>query len=310
MPPEPFPLSRRHLIAGAAAAISLPAVARGASSPVQRMMVQGRPQDTGSPYKLANILPALDKLGGVRKMRCREPFRGTAGWATYVGLARAGVQFCFTLSVRNIQTTLGDLRAFLDTVPGSVWAIEFPNEPDLNPATYNGVTDKRLGFRTGDAPALMAFIKDFHTAIKADAQLRTIPLIASNDYMQAQQGPFSAFANTHIYPRLQTDVEARVASLQALAAQGGHSQVVITEWGRTTGGGTANVTSPPVSLADQGRLLASDVRAALARPYVHTMSLYELFAWGGTSEMNNFGLFNADLSARPAVAAIRAVLGA
>lgn len=310
MPHEPGFLSRRNLIAGAAAVASLPAVARAASTSVQRIMVQGRPQDTGSPYKLANILAALDKLGGVRKMRCREPYRGTAGWATYVGLARAGVRFCFTLSVRNIQTTLGDLRAFLDTVPGAVWAIEFPNEPDLNPVTYNGVTDKRLGFRTGDAPALMAFIKDFNAAIKADAQLRNIPLIASNDYMQAQQGPFTAFANTHVYPRLQTDVDARLTGLQTMIAQGGHSQVVITEWGRTTGGGTANVTSPPVSLADQGRLLASDVGAALARPNVHTMSLYELFAWGGTSEMNNFGLFNVDMSPRPAVAAIRSVLGA
>jgi hypothetical protein len=83
---------------------------------------------------------------------------------------------------------------------------------------------------------------------------------------------------------------------------------VITEWGRTTGGGEGNVTSPPVSLEDQGRLLAADVASVLSRPTVHVLNIYELFSWGGLSEMNNFGLFNADLSPRPAAVALRSLL--
>lgn len=307
---EKFALSRRQLVAGMAAAPLIPAVAKAGPAQIARFMVQGRPQDTQSVYKLANIMSALDKLGGVRKMRCREPYSGTAGWATYVGLARAGVKFCFTLSVRDIAVTLRDLRSFLATVPGSIWAIEFPNEPDLNPVTYNGVTDKRLGFRTGNAPALMAFIKDFHAAIKIDPVLRSIPLIASNDFMQAQQAPFTTYSNSHIYPTPPSNVASRLDGFRTKVVEGKHTQGVITEWGRTTGGGSSNVTSPPVSLSQQATLLASDVRTALGRSYVNTISIYELFSWKGTSEMTNFGLFNNDLSPRPAVAALRSVLTA
>ena len=301
--------SRRQVVAGLAALPLVPATARASSSRLGRVMVQGRPQDTGSLYKVRNIIPALDQLGGLRRMRCREPYGGTPGWNTYVGLARQGVTFCFTLSARDIAKTLSDLKAFLVQAPGAIWAIEFPNEPDLNPMIYKGKADARLGFRTGKAPALMAFIRDFAAAIRAEPALRTIPLIASNDFMQAEQGPLTDFGNAHIYPKAATVVADRLAGFEEKVLAGGHSQGVITEWGRTTGGGMNNVTAPPVSLEQQARLLASDVAAVLDRTFIHAISLYELFSWGGASEMNNFGLFNADLTPRPAVAAIRSVIG-
>lgn len=300
--------SRRFVLGAVAAAPFASTLASAATSSVGRIMVQGRPQDTGSLYKLKNIMPALDKLGGVRKMRCREPFSGTAGWSTYVGLAREGVKFVFTLSVRDISRSVADLKAFLAVAPGSILAIEGPNEPDLNPVTYSGVTDKRLGFRTGAAPALMAYLKDFAAAASVDPVLRSIPRIASNDYMQGAQAKFVNYGNTHIYPTIKSDVAARFATFKTALSQGGYSQGMITEWGRTTGGGASNATAAPVTQAQQAQLLASDIAAALARPYVHTFTIYELFSWGGTSEMNNFGIFNADLSPRPAVAAIREVI--
>jgi len=301
-------LSRRALMGVLAAVPFVPGMALDRSPAINRFMVQGRPQDTASVYKRANIMHALDSLGGVRRMRCREPFKGTPGWATYLGLARAGVKFCFTLTVRPIKTTIADIRAFLKAAPGSIWAIEYPNEPDLNPVTYNGATDKRLGFRTGNAPALLAFIRDIHAAMKHDPVLSEIPLIASNDFMQAEQALYSDFGNSHIYPTARARIAARMAGFRSKIAEGRHRQGVITEWGRTTGGGQSNFTAPPVTLSEQARLLASDVREALASPYVHTICIYELFAWKGPGEMDNFGLFNNDLSPRPAVAAIRSVL--
>lgn len=301
-------LSRRELVAGLASEHFVGAMPQRLSASRTRIMVQGRPQDTGSTYKVSNIMPALDKLGGVRKMRCREPYRGTPGWNTYVGLGRAGVKFCFTLSGREIGITIADLRAFLALAPGSVWAIEFPNEPDLNPLLYKGVRDRRLAFRSGDAPAFMAFISDFSATLKADVVLRQIPLIAGNDFMQSEQRPFASFGNAHIYPRPGTSIPDRLARFGAQITAGGFRQGVITEWGRTTGGDEKNMTSPPVSLAMQGELLASDVRSALDSAFVHTIGLYELFSWGGTREINNFGLFNADLTPRPVVSQIRQLL--
>jgi hypothetical protein len=300
-------LSRRHLIA-AMAMLPLLTSPAAAASKAGRVMVQCRPQDTGSLYKVWNIMPALDLLGGIRKVRCRDPYRGTLGWNTYVGLAQAGVKFCFTLSVRNINNIVADLKAFLLLVPGSIWALEYPNEPDLNPVTYGGFTDPRLGFRTGNAPALMAFIKAVNAAILADPVLRLIPRVASNDYMQAEQGQYTDFGNSHIYPRPTSSIPTMLSEFRSKVAVGGHRYGVITEWGRTTGGDSNNYTSPPVTLSRQASLLSSDIATVLAQPYVHTLSIYELFAWGGTSEMNNFGLFNSDLSPRPAVSAIRAVL--
>lgn len=304
-----FPISRRHLIGGLAAIPFLPTPSF-ASTAVQRLMVQGCPSNTQSRYTVANIMPALDTLGGVRKMRCREPFSGTAGWSAYVGLAKAGVKFCFTLTAkRPIATSIADLKKFLTTVPGSFFAVEYPNEPDLNPVTYNGVTDPRMGFRTGNAPALMAFIKDFRRAFRADPAFNAVALVASNDFMQVEQAPYCNYPNTHIYPWPNNNIQDRLTGFNNKIIAANKTMGIITEWGRTTGGSTSNLTSPPVSLDEQARLFSTDVAAALSKPYVHTISIYELFCWTGTSEISNFGLFNADLTPRPAVAAIRSVLG-
>lgn len=301
-------LSRRTIVSALATMAFTPALGATRSKRLDRMMVQGRPQDTGSVYKAGNILRALDQLGSIRKMRCREPFSGTPGWRTYIALAQAGVQFCFTLSGRDVGRSIADLRTFHAQVPGSIWAIEFPNEPDLNPVTYHGVRDARLGFRKGQAPALMGFIAEAHRALHADGALRTIPLIASNDFMQAAQARYSDLGNTHIYPRHDTDVASKLAGFRRKLEQGQHASGVITEWGRTTGGGGTNITAPPVSPAQQARLLCSDVEAALDLPFIKAFNIYELFAWKGAGEMQNFGLFNNDLSPRPVVPMLRAIL--
>jgi hypothetical protein len=272
------------------------------------LMVQGRPQDSGSNYKLANILRALDQLGGVRLMRCREPYSKTLGWNTYVGLAHAGVRFCFTLSDREPERSLADLRAFVQAAPGSIWAIEYPNEPDLNPVRFNGVRDARLGFRRGMAPSFLAYVNAMHTLFLADPQLRGIPLIASNDYMQPEQARLSNLGNSHIYPREGSNVEMLLADFRSKVHAGAHRQGVITEWGRTTGGGANNVTAPPVTLDRQAELIASDLKSIFAEPTVAAVSLYELFSWPGPGEQNNFGLFAANLHPNPVVAVIRNII--
>ena len=299
--------SRRQLI-GAIAATPLLGTSARASLRTGFVMVQGRPQDSGSAYKFRNIMPALDALGGVRKMRCREPYSGTVGWNTYLALAKAGVRFCFTLSARDTARSIADLHMFMAAVPGSIWAIEYPNEPDLNPVTYKGQTDRRLGFRTGDAPALMAYIADMHRLIRADAIFRDVRLIASNDYMQAQQKPHANFANSHIYLKPTASPTDATARFDDKMKAGRYSAGVITEWGRTTGGGIHNATSPPVTLSQQATLLGRDLEAAIADARINTFSLYELFSWPGPSEINNFGLFNADLTPRPVVHVIRSIL--
>lgn len=302
-------VSRRSLITSVAVApFAALAPAAGRADPRGRVMVQGRPQDTGSLYKLRPILMALDALGGIRKMRCRIPYQGTPGWATYVGLARAGVRFSFTLSTRPLPTTIQDLVAFARVAPGAIWAIEFPNEPDLNPVTYANRTDRRLGARTGDAPALIAFCTEAHRLIRATPVLRTVPIIAFNDFMQRQQVGLADYGNTHIYPRENADIDSLIMQWRVKVRGAGFREGVITEWGRTTGGGPRNVTASPVSLERQGELLAGDVRRWLAEPMLKAISLYELFSWGGTGEMENFGLFDRNGRPLPAARSLREVL--
>ena len=302
-------ISRRGIIK---AAISLPMIANGAVAQARgnasRVMVQGRPQDSASPYKLRPIMTALDKLGGVRLMRCRIPYQRTIGWNTYVGLARAGVRFCFTLTTRPLATTIQDLVAFSRTAPGAIWAIEYPNEPDLNPVKYDGKADRRLGARTGDAPALMAFCTEAYRLVRATPELRTVRIIAFNDYMQHRQVEIADYGNSHIYPRPNANVDALISQWRDKLKKSGFREGVITEWGRTTGGGARNFTAPPVSTSEQGQLLAGDVRRLLAEPALKVINLYELFSWGGGSEMNNFGLFEPDLQPRPAVNLLRELL--
>lgn len=300
--------SRREVLGALAVSpfIAQPALA---STNKSRLIVQCRPQDTGSNYKFNNIMRALQQLGGVTTIRCREPYSGTIGWRTYVALGRAGIRFIFTLTPRrNPSSSISDLKTFLQHAQGSIWAIEYPNEPDLNPVSYDGMTDARLGVRRGDAPAFMAYITDVHRMLKNDPQLRSIPIIASNDHMQAEQGPLSDFGNSHIYPKERSNVPALLARFDKKVAMGGHRQGVITEWGRTTGGGPRNVTAPPVTPEEQGELLAADLEMLFADPTVAAVCLYELFSWGGPSEMQNFGLFDFSLKPRPAVAAISSLL--
>lgn len=302
-------VSRRGILRSALATplLALTLAARG-PEPRNRVMVQGRPQDTGSPYKLRPILMALDALGGIRRMRCRIPYQGTPGWNTYVGLARAGVTFCLTLSTRPLATTIQDLKAFIRVAPGAIWAIEFPNEPDLNPVTYGGKTDSRLGARTGEAPALIAFCTDAHRLIRATPELRTVPIIAFNDHMQRQQVGLADYGNSHIYPKQHADLGSIITRWRDRVRGAGFREGVITEWGRTTGGSSRNFTAPPVSLAQQGELLAIDVKQWLDEPMLKMISLYELFSWGGTGEMENFGLFDHDMKPRPAARLLRQLL--
>jgi hypothetical protein len=302
-------VSRRGILRTALAApvLALAPAAR-LPDPRNRMMVQGRPQDTGSPYKLRPILTALDALGGIRKMRCRIPYQGTPGWATYVGLARAGVTFSFTLSTRPLATTIQDLTAFARIAPGAIWAIEFPNEPDLNPVTYAGKTDRRLGVRTGDAPALIAFCTEAHRLLRATPELRTVPIIAFNDYMQRQQIGLANYGNSHIYPKQFDDVDGIITRWRDRVRGAGFHEGVITEWGRTTGGGSRNFTVPPVSVDQQGELLASDIKRWLAEPMLKTISIYELFSWSGNGEMENFGLFDRNVRPRPAAILLQKLL--
>jgi hypothetical protein len=304
---RPRGITRRQLLA-VAAAMPFVSAARAEQSQLDRLMVQGRPQDTGSPYKLRTIMPALDALGGIRQMRCRSPFRNTAGWNTYSGLADAGVKFCFTLPVKEPAVLIGDMVAFARMHPGSIFAIEFPNEPDLNPVSYNGLKDVRLGAREGEAPALMAYCRDITELIKQTQELRNIPRVAFNDYMQYEQSELVTFANSHIYPKPSTPVGVWLPRWQRLLAESGKQQGFITEWGRTTGGDARNVVAPPISPERQAELLAADLRSVLAEPSVAVISLYELFSWKGRGEQDNFGLFNADFSPRPAVRAIREIV--
>lgn len=275
---------------------------------IDRFMVQGRPQDTSSVYKARNIIPALDALGGVRQMRCRAPFSGTLGWNQTVALANAGVKFCFTLPIKDINVLVNDIVAFEALKPGCVLAIELPNEPDLNPVTYNGVTDQRLGARTGNAPALMAFCNDVVALIKTKPTLANVPIVAFNDWMHTEQAGLADFGNSHIYPKPTTPQGNWISGWNTKLTNLGKPQGFITEWGRTTGGNSSNVVSPPVTLQQQADLLVQDLTTIFAQPSVAVVSIYELFAWSGSGEQDNFGLFNYDLSPRPAVSAIRSLL--
>lgn len=300
-------MTRRAFVAASIVA-PLATQSRAAPANLNRFMVQGRPQDTGSLYKVRNIMPALDLLGGVRRMRCRAPFSNTPGWVTYQGLAREGVRFCFTLPVKDPTVLVADLITFERDYPGAIAAIEFPNEPDLNPVTYAGMTDKRLGARKGDAPALMAFCRDVTELLSSTEELKDIPRIAFNDWMQPEQRSLVRYFNSHIYPKPTSSKDAWLISWKRRLQEAGYTEGVITEWGRTTGGGEKNFVAPPVSLDQQAELLQSDLVSIFSEPSVSFVSLYELLAWPGDGEQQNFGLFNADLTPRPVVSAIRSLL--
>ena len=164
-----------------------------------------------SPY--ANTSQVVADLNYLGICAIRDQLYTTTLATTNINaLATLGYKFDFEVTVEsdstvNIATFMQNLDSFQTKYPGSIAAIEGPNEVSIWMVSYNGVLS---------ITSATEIQKQIYTAAKADPLLKNIPAhnvtIGSTDSSQfAQLGNLSNYtdyANSHAYVMSTTNISA------------------------------------------------------------------------------------------------------
>ena len=257
---------------------------------------------TSTPY--GNVAAVESDLAYLGIDHVRDSLLDWPGVQTsYQQLAAAGIKFDFAIPVYagtantvNLPEFISMLNAFEQAHPGSITAIEGPNEVNIWPVTYAG------GTTLADQALLQQAL---YAAVRADPNLNGIPVydltLAFTDPSQyAQLGNLSSaadFGNEHAY--VQDTVNPAVGLNYLLGFPKIDTPglpLVITETGYETDPAD---TYSGVDQTVQAKLTLDTLMDAY-KDGVSETYLYELIDEGG----QEFGLFNADGTPKLAATAI------
>jgi hypothetical protein len=213
----------------------------------------------------ANALASLNYLGldHVRDAAAPDLLNSSSGFALF---ANAGVKFDF-LTLGNVSPTdlVTRISTFAQAHPGSVAAIEGPNEINNFPFTYEGLTSVN---------AAVALLDDVVALADATPSLAGVDIydltgaarstVLSNDASQ--------FANIHPYPQQGNEPMAVLQNRIGLHSVPGKG-MVITEAGYFTGSG--NPSWEGVDQTTQAKLelnlLADAAKLGIAHTYLYQL---------------------------------------
>ncbi len=153
-----------------------------------------------------SVISALQYLG-INTIRDQPPgyTPDPTTTAAYDAVAAAGVRFD-ALLVGNgpvdITDTIAGTAAFQQAYPGSIAAIEGPNEINAWPITYEGITDTYA--------AGVQVTQDLSTAVQSNPSLQTVPIYAltlsygitgvtAGEEELGDLAPYVTYGNAHIY---------------------------------------------------------------------------------------------------------------
>jgi hypothetical protein len=115
-------------------------------------------------------------------------------FSSYVYLAQRGVKFNFLMGA-DFEKHIGQVAQLNTEVPGSVAAIEGPNELNNFPVAYQGLTGAAAG---------LAVQRDLYARVHAMPELKAVPVYDATgfDPKSVETRAASAdFANQHVYPQ-------------------------------------------------------------------------------------------------------------
>ena len=249
----------------------------------------------GGYRELSALLNAMRYLG-IDNVRDDAP---NPAWDAYgqahIGqAAAAGIDFTFYANGWvDPVTTVARIHAIEQANPGSVTAIEGPNEVNNWPITYQGLT--------GTAAA-QAYMRDLFNAVQADPLLRNIPVTGFTDY--PNHSSTSDASTIHSYTKEGDQPFATLAyDMAAQEAVDPGKPFYITETGYHT------KINPSygwegVSEAVQAKFVLNTymggVKLGAEKIYIYQL----LDAYAGNSQEEHFGLFRLDNSPKPAATAI------
>jgi hypothetical protein len=277
-----------------------PIAAQSAATFDQSIGVNVHMAYTWTPY--ANVTSVENDLAYLGVNHVRDDFFDASNvQVNYDQLAAAGIKFDFVIPVylpSTVELTefVNMVNAFTLAYPGSVSAIEGPNEVNFTPAMYAG----------GTAPADQALLQEaLYAAVRADPNLAGIPVYnltvgSTNSAQFAALGNLSSaanFGNEHAYvPDWSTTASGLNYLLTFPQIDTPGLPTVITETGYET---NLNDSYSGVDQTVQAKLTLDTLMDAFKDGVPQTY-LYELIDQGG----QYFGLFSASGAPKLAATAI------
>ncbi|ULK95969.1 hypothetical protein [Bradyrhizobium sp. I71] len=260
-----------------------------------------------SPYvNIDKVSTALDYLG-IQNIR-DNLYTTTLASNSFSVLAAQGYKFDFVAtpsrdSTIDVSKFIAALDTYASQYPGSISAIEGPNEVNIWQISYNGVISIASGAEVQ---------KQIFTAVNADNLLKDIPVynvsIGSTDSSQFQQlgnlSGYTDYANEHAYVMSTTPVSNGLDYLLSFAQISAPGKpTVITEAGYNT---LTSYWYNGVNEAVQAKYTLNTLMDAYQKGVSHTY-LYELLDepnLGADNKESYFGLFHSDGSPKPVATAI------
>lgn len=260
------------------------------------------------PYsETSKVIGALDYLG----IDTIRDYINSSSINIYNQLAANGIQFDLLLNpVVGIDNYIGWARNLAQTHPGSVVALEGPNEVDNWPVTYGGFTGYAAARETQKA---------LFTKANADPTLKDVPVynltlagIDSAEYAAiGNLAAYTDFANVHTYYQAGQQSWGYSFSdtkytLQGYINSGQWSApgrpTVITETGSTTSPGSAIGVSEEVQAKQILNSLMAAAKHNVAATYIY--ELVESQNAGANDIESHYGLYRHDWTPKPAAHAL------
>ncbi|MFG1285277.1 hypothetical protein, partial [Xanthobacter autotrophicus] len=282
----------------------------GASDFVNSLGVSTKSSDYIDAYKNASlVINALDYLN-ITLVRDSYSQYGQ-GKEVVDALAAAGIRtdlvvedYVVSGGEAGLDAYIAALKAFVAEHPGSLIAVEGPNEVNSATFTYNGLTSTE---------AITAFQRDLYTAIKSDPELSSVVVyntsVADNSATYSTLGDLGAYsdaANVHAYPNTgrSPDAQMEAAFARAQSASTG-DPIVVTETGYSTlssANGIGTNEDAQAKLILQNMLDAYEDGAG--QIYLYELLDTPTLGTGDKPQEASFGLFNADGTPKLAATAI------
>jgi hypothetical protein len=244
---------------------------------------------------------------------------GSAPLKSYWEAARAGIKFDFLVgggsfgrnsgswTSPSLEDRLASIRWVARAEPGSVIAIEGPNEINNEPMVYEGIG----GSGSEQLRAALAMQHDLYRSVRSDSLLGALPIYYFTGYGAGAipNGPdpsltpgLSDFNNQHPYPRGGEPPAAWVARRQVLT-NGSGGPAVYTETGYTTNRANKHGVSPDVQAKYTLDLLLDTAKEGISATYLY--ELMDAYKPGSRQGDAGYGLFDWQRNPKPVALALR-----
>ncbi|SCZ42152.1 hypothetical protein SAMN03080610_02870 [Afifella marina DSM 2698] len=259
---------------------------------------------TDTAYARAGLVESELVYLGIDNLRDVIPLDFQA--KVYEDFAAKGYDFNFLVQVVDgaplIDQGVKAAADFLKAHPGSIDAIEAPNEINLWPASLAG----KSGLAAGGT--IQAHL---YQAVNANAALGDVPVVGlsvayANEKVMGSLGDLSKWAdygNAHIYfPNSLKPQEQWDTILDASRIPTGDKPVVVTETGFYTLSDTTMGVSEEVQAKQILNVLMDAAEDGVEKTYIY--QLMDPYSDRNLDPENNWGLFNADGSPKMAATAL------